>query len=427
MTVIAFIIMIVFGFVFFFSIIGRTAVGMLLSACGCFGGILIAVGADNNAGIVIFGWSLVAVAVIGFIIGFKHDEKIEKANAEIERIEKERAEEIEREEKIKGIAIVIYKKCREKSIGIKNEEDLNSLLIITKMYNVNDIEEAKELYLLGKRLVSEEEKEELERKIAKLRNSDTERFNKEKETALLYGKSKYTGFIEAELVQAQIGMKGAEYLKKVGSSNSNYTAQKQDWAIAGGLASGLAGGAAGVSAALDAQQRNANEEYRASQIREQGRQQVSSAISYGVHFEGEAKKYAEMLDKINSKIIDTENINEKFEMLEFTKLECRVRKSKNIEITGICKIKKQPKLLGGEAILDGAVKINVYNSQDKFVGYGYYSPSKFEEKSLKNFKYLGFPVYAYEFSSICIVNGYADENDTYYCKIEPVHLWLIEI
>ncbi len=425
MTVIAFIIMIAFGFVFYFSIIGRTKVGMLLSACGCFGGILIGIGANNNYDMVIFGWLLVAVAVIGFIIAFKHDEKIEKMNADIERKEKERAEEIAREEKRKRIAISIYKKCREKSIDI-NEVHLKSLLMITKIHNINDIEQAKELYLLGKRLVSEEEKKELEIKIAKLRDSDTERFNKEKETALLYGKGKYTGFLEAELAMAQVGLKGAEYLKKVGSSNSNYNAQKQDWAIAGGLASGFAGGVAGVSAALDAQQRNANEEYRASQIREQGRQQVSSGISYGVHFEGEAKKYAEMLDKINDKVIDTENVNEKFEMLEFTKLECRVKKSKNIEITGICKIKKQPKLLGGEAILDGAVKINVYNSQDKFVGYGYYSPSKFEGKSLKDFKYLGFPVYAYDFSSICIVNGYADENEIYTCKIEPVHLWLIE-
>lgn len=144
---IALVIMIIFAFLFFFSLTVGISEVTLLTASGLVGGFFIAFGdAENILILIILGWLLVAAAIIGFIVCHNNEKEVTKIAA--------------KEESVRIAACEIFYKCREKSVNIESDDGLKTLLMISKSYGIDDVEKAKEYYFDGKCLVELYEKNE---------------------------------------------------------------------------------------------------------------------------------------------------------------------------------------------------------------------------------------------------------------------------
>lgn len=356
--------------------------------------------------------------------------------------EEKRAQE---EEKLK-VSVKIYEKCREKSIGLE-EKDQQDLLIIAKSFNINNLEEARECYMAGKKQVEAAEmvkhKEELEKRkerLNKLRDKEQQHFEEEKEAATLFGKAKYTKALTVAYQNVSGRFEFYKIANEIAKSRTEDHPYVRDAAIAGGLANGIAGGAAGVATALKVQQQNEIEKQRSASTREEGYQllsQIKALSTIDNRLLGEIKK---VLDHIDSRIIDAENVLDKFNMLVFSDLSYNTLESGNIKVTGKVRIKEEPRLLDSPAILDGGVIIKVINSHGAIVGHGYYSPDNIcdkydkqaelngtKEYPISTYQSSGFSKYSSTFSSICITNGRnLDKNEKITYIVEPINMWLIE-
>ena len=111
-------------------------------------------------------------------------------------------------------------------------------------------------------------------------------------------------------------------------------------------------------------------------------------------------------------------------MLKFADVKCTVLESGNIEVSGKVTINKELKILDSEAILDGSLKVIVYNQDDKEVAHGYYSAPGFDETDLDK---IGFDKVE-SFNVLCKADDYEeiDLDGEYYCEIQANRLWVIE-
>lgn len=131
-----------------------------------------------------------------------------------------------------------------------------------------------------------------------------------------------------------------------------------------------------------------------------------------------------LIELIDEKLFDKDNQDKKFKLLKFDNVKCTVLQSGNIEVSGNVRINKELKILDADAILDGSLKVVVYDSNDKEVAHGYYSAPGFDETDLEK---IGFDKVD-SFNVLCKANDYeeisAEEN--YYCEIQANQLWVIE-
>lgn len=131
-----------------------------------------------------------------------------------------------------------------------------------------------------------------------------------------------------------------------------------------------------------------------------------------------------IIDSIDEKLFDKDNQDKKFRLLKFSDVKCTVLESGNIEVSGNVTLNKELKILEAEAILDGSLKVIVYDQDDKEVAHGYYSAPGFDETDLAK---IGFDKVEY-FNVLCKANN-CDEISSdkgYYCEIQANKLWIIE-
>ena len=98
--------------------------------------------------------------------------------------------------------------------------------------------------------------------------------------------------------------------------------------------------------------------------------------------EQEIEDKQKIIESIDEKLFDKDNQEKKFRLLKFADVKCTVLESGNIEVSGKVTINKELKILDSEAILDGSLKVIVYNQDDKEVAHGYYSAPGFDETDL---------------------------------------------
>lgn len=140
--------------------------------------------------------------------------------------------------------------------------------------------------------------------------------------------------------------------------------------------------------------------------------------------EQEIEDKQKIIESIDEKLFDKDNQEKKFRLLKFADVKCTVLESGNIEVSGKVTVNKELKILDSEAILDGSLKVIVYNQDDKEVAHGYYSAPGFDETDLDK---IGFDKVE-SFNVLCKADDYEeiDLDGEYYCEIQANRLWVIE-
>ena len=141
-----------------------------------------------------------------------------------------------------------------------------------------------------------------------------------------------------------------------------------------------------------------------------------------------------MVEHIENRLFDDKNQKEKFKMLNISDISYEINAGYNFEVKFKYNVSGEIKLLESPAVLDGSLKISIYDKEKKLVAMGYYNAraiSKFDF----NYKSSNRPeLSSVGFSGksalcICISNNYEeiDKNSEYDVVIEPNYLWIIEI
>lgn len=326
--------------------------------------------------VVLLAWLLVVLVLYLYTIKKTDDIKLEKRKTVLVNTVQE-----EYDKKCS----YVFTKCREKQVSnFDSPEELEVLKIISASYGINDIEEAKKCYKLGKDIVESAEIEEEKRLIAELRARDYREFEDAEKRANIKGKDKYISYLEKLYQDA---LKTAE----------------------------LAG------EKPDDEPEEENIKSKKASLNE-----VSLAYSTVSAYKLAINKHKDAIENFHKRICDETNIEEKFKHLEFSNLSTIFLKSKNIRVAGFVKVDEELTLLGSKALLDGSLKISILDPDQNVIGYGYYSTGSFDSKGA--LIEAGFAKYEKRFSAICIIDDYekVSEEIEYTYKIEPVNMWLIE-
>lgn len=276
-----------------------------------------------------------------------------------------------------------------------------------------------------KRLQEKEEKEKLER----LNDRYNKKYDDIKKQSEIVGHEKYfSGYAER--------MKDLEARANLGKAISNYgnalqstTAQKQDWAIAGGIASGLAGGGAGVATALDVQRKNAQAEIDASNARADGRYISSlahSGVISSITVEGrkELEEYLTKCDRMKRRLVDDSCKEDKFNYLNISVEDKNILTDEYVELKLKYSVNDGLKIINSNAILDGSVKISLLHNGD-VIGQGFYCAPGFDELSIDKIGFDSDENGTAICKCISSQSKFSDFDDWEY-KIEPIKLWALE-
>lgn len=325
--------------------------------------------------VVLIAWLLVIIALYFYTSRKSTEIDIEKKKEILENTVQE-----EYEKKCKFVFI----KCREKLVSsFDTPEKLEVLKIIASSYGIDNIEEAKKCYEIGKPLVENAEIEEQKQMLNELRQRDQREFEDAENRAQIKGKEKYISYLEKLYRDA---LKTAELAgEKIEESEEENKFKKEDFSAS-----------------------------------------VSEAYSTVSAYKLALNKHKAAIDNFHQKICDESNIEEKFSHLEFSDLKCLVLKSKNVRVSGFVRLKENLQLLGTDALLDGSIKVSILDQNNNELGFGYYSTGSFDAKGA--LIQSGFTENEKRFSAICIIKDYEkiSEDIEYKFKIEPVNMWLIE-
>ena len=353
----------------------------------------------------------------------RQKEKLEKFENEQRKIKSEK----ERKEKI----VSFFEECQQRKI---DETDEASIRIIAQKYGFLDSSKIMEFYSEAKQLFEEKKNEEEAKQ--KRRDREVQR-EKERQWALAFkdsivkskivGTDKYINGHDEKIKMLEARAKLGVTISNYGSAMQSTTAQKQDWAIAGGIASGLAGAGAGVATALDVQRKNIEAEIEAKNIREQGRYISGLADSDVItSFSGDAKRELNYIlhgiDAMKNKLVDTSATEDKFKYLDVTVTDNRVLSEYYMEFELKHSVDSDLKIVNSNAILDGSVKI-VLSNDGEIIGEGVYCAPGFGELDISK---IGFNVDKVGYVICkCNKNMYNTYNNLVY-RVEPIKLWTIE-
>ena len=404
----------------------------------------ILVGYNSNAqGIIIMGWIVILFPFFWFISIITRQKKYKK--------QAQKAAEAALAEKNKKLSIDIFAKCFEKGVyALNSDEDVSGLMIISGMYGITDIEQAKAMFTKGQ-LLSQKQKAAENKKILKsARENEAKNHKEEKEKAKISAKEKYLWGTKA--IQAACALTGALSTSGMAGASEamRYRAQKSDSAILGGIANGLAGPGAGIATAINTEIENARAEAEAAEVRANARE------AYKHHQEAlrdtQRKQYTvdERIKFIEGLVCDEQNINQKFQMLTISEPTYKINTPQNsspvpksIEVAFSIESVQPVVLFKEKAILDGSLKVIVKNSSGNIIGEGFYCAPGFDKSRLisggtSKVKYEIMPITKAGFESV--INQSINVNcyifDSYYeqlsaddeleIEIKPVKMWVIE-
>lgn len=344
-------------------------------------------------------------------------------------------------------SLAIYSKCFENGIySLDSGEDIDGLMIISRMYGVTDIKQAKEWYAKGQLLFQEQKERKLKRSReyeAKINKENKEKAETSPTDKYLYGIKTLHAACTFNAILSESGMSGA-------SDTMRYRAQRSDSAIWGGIADGLAGPGAGIATAMDIEAQNARSEAEAAQSRANARD------SYDYHqkvlLDSRGKQYSleRRIEYVNGLVYDEQNINEKFQMLSISTPSYKIyapksgnSTSKSVVVTFRIESVKPVTLFKKKAILDGSLRIVLKNSSGNTIGEGFYCAPGFDESRLtsgridsiqyeiKKLEKVGFvDCVNQDIRVSCyIYDSYFEQlssDDNLKIEIEPVKMWIIE-
>ncbi len=366
-----------------------------------------------------YGLALGILAAIEIAIFIVSDVIKSKKKTKLQNIENEKKMAAQRQQEFENNSLLIYKKCAEKKIhSIETDDELSGLKIIASNFGVNDIEKAKESFAIGKELF----KKENQSKVIEARENDQKLFNSNYQQALISGKEKYTHKIKTEIANAKV-MAGINKVSSISAKRCMNNQHEKDWAIAGGIADGIAGPAAGIATAIKVQNDNA-----AARVKKEGyRSEYLDAQSKELKYQNKAKNKQYILDVLENKLCDENDIQKKFEMLSFSdfKASDSYGGGKNITVGFNVSINGKIQIIDSDAVIDGSVKINVLDKTGNNIGCGYYCAPGFDETDLNK---VGFSNCDNP-KVLCIIDDYDKKynlSDLSF-SVEPVKLWYIEV
>ena len=335
------------------------------------------------------------------------------------------------------LAIKIYNKCIIKKITDLDSNNIDALGIIAYSYGVKDIEEAKKYFYAGKNIFKENENEKkriwYETKISKAREKEMEIFLENKKKADIIGKDKYTYSLKKDLEYGYKALELSKTAEKLGLVNMNARPQISDPAIWGGIANGIGGTAAGLATFMDIKKKNEQEIKNTKKIQESGEKLYNNAKDIQRYLPDALKNEELMKDYIEDKLFDDRFPEEKMKNLKISDIEYSITDGKNINVKAKY-TNNDITILNSPAILDGSLKIEIYNMENCLIATGYHVAPGIEKFDL-NYKgndnfdlnFSGFSAKG-KIDCICISDNYKkiDEDIEYRVEIKPYHLWIIE-
>lgn len=331
-----------------------------------------------------------------------------------------------------------YKQCIDKNvIDPTNEKQKKIFSMLYKMNNIENIEEALELYKVGKMLDanSESHKEDNEQK-----HNDklVKEYYKEKELAQIIGYDKYIKEVAKALSNCNNKIETEKLIMEQASLDTKVKATTHDPAIMGGMVNGLLGAGAGLYTALSIQEQNEKARKLAYQRREKAYEMLKSSSILKSEYMSEAKKYQKFISEVSSKVIDIENKEEYFKHLGFSIDNMNLTDNTYLNLEISFKKIKPVKINNIEFIVDGSVHIKILKD-GKTIGDGYLSAPgynnvrhEYKKGYIPSYLSLSEARYGYNqyqsYNIICILNEKIVEKDllNIEIKIEPYNLWIIE-
>lgn len=300
-----------------------------------------------------------------------------------------------------------------------------------RSYGKNDLSSAKEYYYKGEsdafirvQIIKEKQKEE---KRENLINKYNEEIKQQKIIRIFKGKNKYIARLIEVSKKAVNVIEAAKNLSKIAFNNALYTPQKKDWAIAGGIGSALGGAALGLASAANTQIENQKQQVIAEKKHETSKQQRELAYKS----EGAGSEIKDcmsfLISDYKNVLVDEGNQIEKFNMFKFDEISITQVESENENIIRISVNYSLPEtitLLSQKAILDGSLKLSVYNKlSDELVLSAFYIAPGYGQYNYKN---AGFRNGSTISVDIPIFDNKVPDCNNLRCEITPDILWIIE-
>lgn len=362
-----------------------------------------------------------------------HNTKKETITNNVVETEEDKRKRIEFYKKEQNIGKSIYRKCREKNILDINDDNIEALKLIAKNYGVEDIKEAKAYFYLGRTYVTSEEDEDIVNEAKKAYMKENECFLKIQKEANIKGKDKYL-----ELLKTRIGWSYSSYQwNQMDIEDDLYFMNKKhkdkNWALRGAIASSIGGTAVGVATALKTQQENEEHRKKVAKYKAEAKTNYNDHLKKKKDIEKEALDLQKKCDYINDRLIDIDNKEEKFELLEISNTNYIITEGKNFKVSFKYKLKDKIALLDSPAILDGSLLIEVLDG-NRVLAYGYYVANNMDDwgdtgKRTIELNNAGFKNEEHVYLCLCRSNmfqPYLDNNKKYTIKISPHNLWIIE-
>lgn len=371
---------------------------------------------------VVAGLVLLSCSIILVIISFSLFALVSKTEKKIANLQKQ----------LDGLLFVdmqsikFYRECSK--MVTEGNKITDVLPIIGQKYGYSSLSSAQTFYKKGEQEIEKQ-------KIIKAYKN--EKANKDKQSELhikeqtkareesdkknKVGKEKYLVELRKwiDLIESQKQV--AKNMHTLSSCNAQYKAKTKNWGIAGGVGSALGGVGVGMAAAMNTQVKNEQEKIIEKEKHELARTQSNIAydLEYGATTEeNKAFKYLQAMEET---LIDEQNINVKFKLLEFSNISISLSKGNNLLVKFKLKCLAQPTILSKPAIFDGTLKLSIYNKENEIVSTGYYVANGYGKY---NYRSAGFKMED-EIAIICPINSKVVINELR-CEITPESLWFIE-
>lgn len=323
-------------------------------------------------------------------------------------------------------SVKFYIDCSEM---IKNGDKITEVLsVIGQKYGYSNLSSAQAYYKKGEQEIKKQEvvdkykKEQAKKdKLAETHKKEQSDASEESSKRYKTGKEKYLVELRKWIGLIESQKKVAENMRTISSCNANYRARTSDWAIAGGIGSALGGAGLGVASAIDTQVKNEREKEKAREKHALSRTQSSIAFDIEYEAKAEEKKALKYLQAMEEVLIDEQNINVKFKLLECSNICISLTKGNNLCVKFKLKCLAQPMILSKPAIFDGVLKLSIYSNENKIVSTGYYVANGYGNYNYQN---AGFKMEE-NIKVICPIDSSVNLDDLR-CEITPEALWFIE-
>ena len=320
------------------------------------------------------------------------------------------------------LAKTIYKKCFDKKItDLETEENLILFKSICKQLNVDSQKQNVDFFELGREVYDDKNNSNILDEIT---------YMKQKEKSNIVGIIKYIDLDDLceyvdrkEKSSDELFNSALNYISK--TSYYRPTSTSSDWAILGGIADGLAGPAAGLAVANDIQSRNQNAKFDIEKARQENNKISDASLAIHNAQQKEISSLKKIIRTFKTKLFDDEHTDLYFDYLSCDVLSYDLLQGGYLKMFPKIEFKQKPKLNDIDIIIDGSIKIEIYDN-DELVGDGYFCANGFDCEDEYHYK-AGFNNLG---KNVSIIGKFFDNkyipNGELNFKFVPINLWMIE-